>query len=80
MPVDYHVRLQNESEIEGGRRQVQQYHHTEGALIVALVDLETKRFLWRGDAQRIVDPSASADKPAQDIRNAVQKMFPNFPS
>jgi hypothetical protein len=50
-----------------------------GTLIVALVDPETKRFLWRADAQGIVDPSASGDKQAQDIRNAVQKMFAKFP-
>lgn len=80
MLVDYHVRLQNESEIEGGRWQVQEYHYTEGTLIVALADPETKRELWRGAAQQLVDPSASGDKQAQDIRNAVQKMFANFPS
>jgi Domain of unknown function (DUF4136) len=51
-----------------------------GTLIVALVDPETKRFLWRANAQGTVDLSASGDKQAQDIRNAVQKMFANFPS
>lgn len=80
MLVDYHVRLQNESEIEGGRWLVQEYHYTVGTLIVALVDPKTKRFLWRADAQGIVYPSASGDKQAQDIRAAVQKMFANFPA
>jgi len=49
--VDYHVRLQHESEISGGRWQIEEYHYTEGTLIVALVDPESKRFLWRGAAQ-----------------------------
>jgi hypothetical protein len=80
MLIAYHVRLRNESEIEGFRWQVQEYHYTEGTLIVALVDPESKRFLWRGAAEQLVDPSASGDKQAQDIRNAVQKMFANFPS
>jgi hypothetical protein len=80
MLVDYHVRTQNESEIEGGRWQVQEYHYTEGTLIVALVDPASKRFLWRGAAEQIVDPSASGDQQAQDIQNAVQKMFADFPS
>jgi uncharacterized protein DUF4136 len=80
MLVDYHVRLQNESEIEGGRWQVQEYQYTVGTLIVALVAPETKRFLWRADAQGTVDRSASGDNQAQDIRNAVQKMFANFPA
>ena len=80
MLVDYHVRLQNESEIEGGRWQVQEYHYTEGTLIVALADPGTKRELWRGAAQQLVDPTASGDEQAQEIRDAVQKMFANFPS
>jgi hypothetical protein len=78
--VDYHVRLQHESEITGGRWQVEEYHYTEGTLIVALADPKTKRFLWRGAAQSLVDPSASGAEQAQRIRDAVQKMFANFPS
>jgi hypothetical protein len=66
--------------MEGGRWQIREYHYTVGTLIVALVDPETKRFLWRADAQGIVDASASGDKQVQDIRNAVQKMFAKFPA
>ncbi len=75
--VDYHVRLQHESEIEGGRWSVSQFNYTEGTLMVALVDPESKLFLWQGNAQGIVDPGGA---PAGDIQTAVQKMFANFPS
>ena len=78
--VGYHVRQQNESEIEGGRWNFQEYHYTEGTLMVVLIDPESKRFLWRGSAEQLVDPSASGEEQAQDIQNAVQKMFTNFPS
>ena len=78
--VDYRVRLQQESEIEGGRWQLQQYNYTEGTLIVALVDPKTQLFLWRGAAQGVVDPSTGGAEESQDIQTAVQKMFANFPS
>jgi hypothetical protein len=68
MLVDYHVRLQNESEIEGRRWRIQEYHYTLSIPIVALLELDTKHFLWRADAQGIIDPFASGDKQAQDIR------------
>jgi Domain of unknown function (DUF4136) len=58
---------------------MEEYHYTEGTLIVALVDPKSGLFLWRGAAQGIVDPSASGPKQQQDIQAAVQKMFANFP-
>jgi hypothetical protein len=78
--VDYRVKLQQESEIEGGRWQMEEYRYTEGSLIVALVDPKSKLFLWRGAAQAVADPSASGATQQQDIQTAVQKMFANFPS
>jgi Domain of unknown function (DUF4136) len=72
--------LQNESEIKGDRWQVQEYHYTVGTVSVALAEPDSKQFLWRGGAQGILDPSASGDKQAQDIRDAVQKMFADFPT
>ena len=80
--VDYHVRLQHESEVEGGGRWgwVSTYNYTEGTLIVALVDPKSKLFLWRGAAQAVVDPSTGGAKEQQGIQTAVQKMFANFPS
>jgi Domain of unknown function (DUF4136) len=75
--VDYRVTTQNQSEIFGGRWNVQEYHYTVGTLMVALVDPKTNLFLWQGNAQGIVEPGSDS---TQDIRPAVQKMFANFPS
>ena len=75
--VDYHVKEQHESEITGGRWQVEQFNYTEGTLMVALVDPRSKLFLWQGTAQGVVnDPGASS----KEIQTAVQKMFANFPA
>jgi hypothetical protein len=75
--VDYHVRLRHESEITGGRWNIDQFHYTEGTLMVALVDPKSKLFLWQGSAEGVVDPGGES---SQDIHEAVQKMFANFPS
>ncbi len=75
--VDYHVRLQHESEITGGRWNVEQFNYTEGTLMVALVDPKSKLFLWQGNAQGVVD---SGGEPSKDIQTVVQKMFAKFPS
>ena len=75
--MDYHVRTEQQSEIVGGRWNVQQYHYTVGTLMVALVDPKSNLFLWQGNAQSIVDPGG---QPSKDIRPAVEKMFADFPS
>jgi hypothetical protein len=63
----------------GGRWRIQEYHCTVGTPIVALAGPDAERFLWRADAQGIVDPSARGTS-RQDIRNAVQKMFADLPT
>jgi hypothetical protein len=75
--VDYHVRTQEQSEIVGGRWNVEQFHYTVGTLMVALVDPKTSLDLWQGNAQGVVD---SAGQPTPDIKTSVQKMFADFPS
>jgi hypothetical protein len=75
--VDYHVKLQNESEITGGRWNIEQYHYTDGTLLVALVDPKSKLFLWQGTAESVVDPAGPS---SEQIQTAVQKMFAQFPS
>jgi hypothetical protein len=75
--VDYRVKLRNESEITGGRWNIEQFHYTEGTLVVALVDPKSKLFLWQGTAEAVVDPGGPS---SQDIQNSVQKMFADFPS
>jgi hypothetical protein len=75
--VDYRVKTQNESQVFGGRWNVQQYNYTLGTLMVALVNPETKLFLWQGTAEGVVDPGGQT---TPDIQQSVQKMFANFPS
>jgi hypothetical protein len=75
--VDYHVTERHESEITGGRWNVDEFHYTEGTLMVALVDPKSKLFLWQGNAEGVVN---SGGVSSQEIQKAVQKMFANFPS
>jgi hypothetical protein len=75
--VDYHVTERHESEITGGRWNVEQFNYTEGTLMVALVDPKSKLFLWQGNADGVVNPGGAS---SQEIQKAVQKMFANFPA
>ena len=75
--VDYRVRTRQESQLFGGRWDVQQYNYTVGTLMVALVDPKSKLFLWQGNAQGVIDPGG---QPSPEIKTAVQKMFAEFPS
>jgi Domain of unknown function (DUF4136) len=75
--VDYHVTERNESEITGGRWNVEEFHYTEGTLLVALVDPKSKLFLWQGTAESVVDTGGPS---SEQIQQAVQKMFADFPS
>ncbi len=75
--VDYHVKERHESEITGGRWNVEQFNYTEGTLMVALVDPKSKLFLWQGNAQGVVSAGGES---AKDIQAAVDKMFAKFPS
>jgi Domain of unknown function (DUF4136) len=75
--VDYHVKERHESEITGGRWNVEQFNYTEGTLMVALVDPKSKLFLWQGTAQGVVNDAGESSK---EIQTAVQKMFADFPS
>jgi hypothetical protein len=75
--VDYHVKTQHESEITGGRWNVEQFNYTEGTLLVALVEPKSKLFHWQGNAQSVVNAGGES---SEDIQKAVQKMFADFPS
>jgi len=75
--VDYRVKTQQESQVFGGRWNVEQFNYTMGTLMVALVDPKSKLFLWQGTAQGVVDPGG---QPTPEIQTSVQKMFAKFPS
>ena len=58
---------------------------TKGTLVVDLLDAKTKNSVWRGQATQTLDRGPTGDK-AKDaknvekpIRNAVKKMFKQFP-
>lgn len=58
---------------------------TKGTLVVDMLDTQTKNSVWRGQATQTLDRGPTGDK-AKDaktvekpIRNAVKKMFKQFP-
>lgn len=50
-----------------------------GTLLVDLVDRHAKELVWRGTATDIVDIDATPAEKEEDLRNAVGKMFQDFP-
>lgn len=58
---------------------------TKGTLVVDLIDRKTKDSVWRGTATHTLDRGPTGDKAkdaktvAKPIRNAVKKMFKQFP-
>jgi hypothetical protein len=50
-----------------------------GTLVIDLVDTKAKELVWRGKASDTIDPNASPDKRDKNIRNALNKLFENFP-
>ncbi|UCH85726.1 MAG: DUF4136 domain-containing protein [Candidatus Latescibacterota bacterium] len=58
---------------------IQTYDYTVGTLIVDMVDAESKAMLWRGTAEKILSESPSPESQAQQIGEAVAKIFEDFP-
>jgi hypothetical protein len=50
-----------------------------GTLIVDLVDARAKELVWRGTATETLDPHATPEEKEKDLREAVEKMFRDFP-
>jgi hypothetical protein len=50
-----------------------------GTLIVDLMDAKTRNVVWRGSAERDLDPSAKPDKRDKNINKATEKIFKNYP-
>ena len=61
----------------GGRVDVHQYQ--EGTLIVDFVDAKSKQLIWRGTAQKALDPNPTPEKIEKNIGEAVAKMLEKFP-
>jgi hypothetical protein len=53
--------------------------YDEGTLILDIVDAKNKELVWRGSANGILDPGASADKKASNVTEAVTKILADFP-
>ncbi|HEX5135622.1 MAG TPA: DUF4136 domain-containing protein [Planctomycetota bacterium] len=55
------------------------YEYEQGSLIVDVVDATTRQLVWRGTATAIVDPSSTPEEKTERIKEAVAKMFEDFP-
>jgi hypothetical protein len=50
-----------------------------GTLIVDLMDARTRNVVWRGLAERDLDPSARPEKRDKNINTAAEKLFKHYP-
>jgi len=50
-----------------------------GTLIIDLVDAKAKQLVWRGTASDTIDQDASPAERDKNVRNALNKLFENFP-
>jgi len=50
-----------------------------GTLIVDLMDARTRNIVWRGLAERDLDPSAKPEKRDKNINKAAEKIFKHYP-
>lgn len=62
----------------GGSQTLVNYY-TEGAIVIDVVDAASNQLVWRGTADSVLDPSLSPIKKEQELRQALSKMFENFP-
>jgi hypothetical protein len=52
---------------------------TSGALVVDMLDAATRAIVWRGTAERDLDPAASPKNREKNITKAAEKIFKNYP-
>ena len=53
--------------------------YDEGTLVVDVVDAGSEELVWRGTVKAEVDIDASAEKRDERLRDALQKLFDEFP-
>ncbi len=63
----------------GGRSRQHAYEYKEGALIIDIVNPETKKLMWRGSATDEVSASSKPDKKNKQIKEAVDRILSEFP-
>lgn len=62
-----------------GRSRQHAYEYKEGALIIDMVNPDTKKLMWRGSATDEVSASAKPDKKNKQIKEAVDRILQEFP-
>lgn len=50
-----------------------------GTLVVDMMDGKTRTIVWRGFAERDLNPTANPEKREKNITKAVEKIFKNYP-
>lgn len=50
-----------------------------GTLVVDMMDARTRAIVWRGSAERDVNPGAKPEKREKNITKAAEKIFKNYP-
>ena len=63
----------------GGMGQANVSTTTEGTLAVDFYDPSTKQMVWRGIAEKTVNPSSNPEKNMERLNKAVTKLLKNFP-
>jgi hypothetical protein len=53
--------------------------YDQGMLIVDIVDMRSRQLVWRGTAEARVDESADPERRDARVREAVEKLFAEFP-
>jgi len=89
MLVAYHTRFERDVQLTGyssgwarvGNRNgsARTEEVVNGTLVVDLVDAKSESLLWRGIAQKEIDPKANPDKRDHEVNKAVEKLFKKFP-
>ncbi|MCB0344865.1 MAG: DUF4136 domain-containing protein [Bdellovibrionales bacterium] len=55
------------------------YQYKVGTLIIDLIDSKTKKLVWRGSAEGVVDEDADAAEREQKVNEAVSKILAAYP-
>ena len=76
--IVYYISVEDKLKDYGSRYdRVREYR--EGTLILDFVDRDTMEIIWRGIAQRTLDPNPTPEKMKKNVDEAVEKLFDNFP-
>ena len=83
--VRYHVASRDRVDVRQygygriGRSQVTVSEHTEGTLILDVIDSRSMRLIWRGTASGRLDGGSSTREREEQLRAGVAEMLKSFP-